>query len=123
MTRSWKRLWSAMNLGGLTSDEAAVRTGKRINDDAILTPAAAITFYAFAARALHGPVHGPDAEQAWAWINARPPAPDAPKSPSPSPAFCRLSPRRSSRRATASLTRCPVSGGLHPVRPGRPLWL
>jgi membrane protein len=38
-----------MNLGGLTFHEAAVRAWMRINDDAILTRAAAITFYAFAA--------------------------------------------------------------------------
>lgn len=49
MTNSTKRFWSAMNLGGLTAREAAVRTWKRINDHAILTRAAAISFYAFAA--------------------------------------------------------------------------
>jgi membrane protein len=38
-----------MNLGGLTYHEAAVRTWTRINQDAILTRAAAISFYAFAA--------------------------------------------------------------------------
>ena len=38
-----------MNLGGLTFHEAAVRTWTRINEDAILTRAAAISFYAFAA--------------------------------------------------------------------------
>jgi membrane protein len=49
MPGSSRRLWSAMNLGGLTFHEAAVRTWTKINDDAILTRAAAITFYAFAA--------------------------------------------------------------------------
>lgn len=49
MTRSLKRLRSAMNLGGLTTHEAAVRLWGRIFDDAVLTRAAAITFYAFAA--------------------------------------------------------------------------
>jgi membrane protein len=48
MASSSKRFWSAMNLGGLTVREAAVRTWTRINDDIILTRAAAITFYAFA---------------------------------------------------------------------------
>ena len=38
-----------MHLGGLTFHEAAVRTWTRINEHAILTRAAAITFYAFAA--------------------------------------------------------------------------
>lgn len=38
-----------MNLGGLTFHAAAVRTWTRINHDAILTRAAAISFYAFAA--------------------------------------------------------------------------
>ncbi len=38
-----------MNLGGLTFREAAVRTWTRIIEDAILTRAAAISFYAFAA--------------------------------------------------------------------------
>ncbi len=38
-----------MNLGGLTFHETAVRTWTRINQDAILTRAAAISFYAFAA--------------------------------------------------------------------------
>ena len=49
MTKSSKRFWSAMNLGGLTFHEAAVRTWTRIMDDATLTRAAAISFYAFAA--------------------------------------------------------------------------
>ena len=49
MTISLKRFWSAMNLGGLSFREAAVRTWMRIFDDAILTRAAAISFYAFAA--------------------------------------------------------------------------
>jgi membrane protein len=49
MTRSAKRLWSALNLGGLTIHEAAVRTWRRILHDAVLTRAAAISFYAFAA--------------------------------------------------------------------------
>jgi membrane protein len=44
-----KRLWSAMQLGGLTLTEAATRTWTRINEHEILTRAAAITFYAIAA--------------------------------------------------------------------------
>ncbi len=44
-----KRLWSAMNLGGLTVREAAVRTWNRMSELEILTRAAAITFYAIAA--------------------------------------------------------------------------
>jgi membrane protein len=49
MNISSKRFQSAMNLGGLTFHEAAVRSWTRIKEDAILTRAAAITFYAFAA--------------------------------------------------------------------------
>jgi membrane protein len=49
MKLSSRRFWSAMNLGGLTVREAAVRTWTRINEHAILTRAAAITFYAVAA--------------------------------------------------------------------------
>ena len=44
-----KRFWSAMNLGGLTVREVAVRTWKGMNEHEILTRAAAITFYAIAA--------------------------------------------------------------------------
>ena len=44
-----KRLWSAMNLGGLTVREAAARTSHRMVELEILTRAAAITFYAIAA--------------------------------------------------------------------------
>ncbi len=49
MTVSTRRFWSAMNLGGLSWREASVLTWKHINDDAILTRAAAISFYAIAA--------------------------------------------------------------------------
>jgi membrane protein len=49
MTASSRRFWSAMNLGGLTLHEAAARTWTRIIDNAIMTRAAAITFYAIAA--------------------------------------------------------------------------
>ena len=44
-----KRLWSAMNLGGLTVREAATQTWDRMIELEILTRAAAITFYAIAA--------------------------------------------------------------------------
>src|SRR5262245_41436293 len=43
------RLCSAMNLGGLSVRETAVRTWARINEHEILTRAAAISFYAIAA--------------------------------------------------------------------------
>jgi membrane protein len=49
MSLSKKRLWSAMNLGGLTVREAAVRTWTKIGEHEILTRAAAISFYAIAA--------------------------------------------------------------------------
>ena len=49
MNSSYVRLWLAMNLGGLTAREAAVRTWNRTNDHELLTRAAAITFYAIAA--------------------------------------------------------------------------
>ena len=49
MSLSKKRLWSAMNLGGLTFREAAIRTWKKIGEHEILTRAAAIAFYAIAA--------------------------------------------------------------------------
>jgi membrane protein len=44
-----KRFWSAMNLGGLTAREVAVRTWKGVIEHEILTRAAAISFYAIAA--------------------------------------------------------------------------
>jgi membrane protein len=49
MAFSNKRLWSAMNLGGLTVREVAVRTWKGMIDHEILTRSAAISFYAIAA--------------------------------------------------------------------------
>jgi membrane protein len=49
MRNSFKRPWPAQQLGGLTIREAIVRTWRRINDEAILTRAAAITFYGMAA--------------------------------------------------------------------------
>ena len=63
MTASSRRFWSAMNLGGLTFREAAARTWTRINEHAILTRAAAITFLRDrGAGAVHGALdraHGP----------------------------------------------------------------
>jgi membrane protein len=44
-----KRFWSAMNLGGLTVREVAVRTWRGMIEHEILTRAAAISFYAIAA--------------------------------------------------------------------------
>ena len=44
MTASSRRFWSAMNLGGLSLRQAAVRTWTRLNEHAILTRAAAISF-------------------------------------------------------------------------------
>jgi membrane protein len=44
-----KRFWSAMNLGGLTVRETAVRTWRGMIDHEILTRSAAISFYAIAA--------------------------------------------------------------------------
>ena len=49
MAFSNKRFWSAMNLGGLTAREVAIRTWRGMNDHEILTRAAAISFYAIAA--------------------------------------------------------------------------
>jgi membrane protein len=49
MSFSKKRFWSAMNLGGLTSREAAIRTWAKIGEHEVLTRAAAIAFYAIAA--------------------------------------------------------------------------
>src|SRR5262249_49952487 len=49
MFLSKKRFWSAMNLGGLTFREAAIRTWKEIGEHEILTRAAAIAFYTIAA--------------------------------------------------------------------------
>jgi membrane protein len=49
MAFSPARLWTALNLGGLSVREAAERTWTRINDHEILTRAAAISFYAIAA--------------------------------------------------------------------------
>jgi membrane protein len=47
--RASQRFWCAIHLGGLTGQEAALRTWQRINEHAILTRAAAISFYAIAA--------------------------------------------------------------------------
>src|SRR5262249_4587046 len=49
MAHTAKRLFWAMNLGGLTVRVAATRTWKRVSEHAILTRAAAISFYATAA--------------------------------------------------------------------------
>jgi membrane protein len=49
MSFSWERLRSALRLGGLSIREAGQRTWSGINDHAVLTRAAAITFYALAA--------------------------------------------------------------------------
>ncbi|MDR3618123.1 MAG: YihY/virulence factor BrkB family protein [Paludisphaera borealis] len=49
MDASRRRLFSAMNLGGLTLREALRRTWVKINEHEIMTRAAAITFYAIAA--------------------------------------------------------------------------
>jgi membrane protein len=49
MSFSKKRFWSAMNLGGLTTREAAERTWTKIGEHEVLTRAAAIAFYAIAA--------------------------------------------------------------------------
>jgi membrane protein len=49
MASTKRRLWAAMHLGGLSVREVATRTWQRIDDDEILTRAAAITFYAIAA--------------------------------------------------------------------------
>jgi membrane protein len=49
MDASRRRLFSAMNLGGLTLMEASRRTWAKIVEHEILTRAAAITFYAIAA--------------------------------------------------------------------------
>jgi membrane protein len=49
MDASSRRLFSALNLGGLTLAEALRRTWTRINEHELMTRAAAITFYALAA--------------------------------------------------------------------------
>jgi membrane protein len=49
MSATRRRLFSAMNLGGLTLREALQRTWVRIDEHEIMTRAAAITFYAIAA--------------------------------------------------------------------------
>src|SRR4051794_13292129 len=49
MSLSKQRLRSAMNLGGLTFREAAIRAWNKILEHEVLTRAAAIAFYALAA--------------------------------------------------------------------------
>jgi len=49
MRISFSRLWHAVHLGGLTIREVTVQTWRRMDDQAIMTRAAAITFYGMAA--------------------------------------------------------------------------
>ncbi len=55
MTSSRRRLLSAMHLGGLTFREVCLRTWTKINEQEILTRAAAISFYALAPLRTHQP--------------------------------------------------------------------